>query len=203
MSVKGEIALPAFVFSIDLNLCSGCYACVVACKQENNLAPDVNDVPGSQGPNWIKLQNVVLVSGDEKENRVIFVPLMCNHCKNSACVDGCPTGATYRNDKGIVCFDEEKCVGCKFCVMACPYQIRSFDLKKKVASKCQLCLPRLSEGNKPRCVETCPAGARTFEWASGEKGAEKTKPSKTMTRLPGKREAEPSVDYRFRRKKKG
>jgi Fe-S-cluster-containing dehydrogenase component len=187
--------LPEFAFSIDLNLCSGCYACVVACKQENGLGPDTQDAPGSQGPNWIKLQQVVLTSSDDEEQRFAFIPVMCNHCKNSACVDGCPTGATYYNDDGIVCFDEKKCIGCKFCVMVCPYHIRSFDPKKRVGSKCQLCLPRLAEGDKPRCVETCPAGARTFEWlAEGKKEA--------RPKTSGGTETEPRVEYRFKRKKR-
>lgn len=194
-----------FNFSIDLNLCSGCYACTVACKQENGLGPGVQDVPGSQGPTRIKIHHFIVTasSEDEKTEQMAFVPLMCNHCKNAPCVQGCPTRATYYDERGIVCFDERKCIGCKYCVEVCPYQIRSFDTQKKVGSKCQLCLPRLLEGEKPRCVETCPAIALSFQWIPDEEVSEKPVESEVSFSLLSEAGTDPSVVYRLKLKFRG
>ena len=171
----------------------------MACKQENSLRPDIDDPPGFQGPSWIKINYVTGSTDSEKTNQIVHVPLMCNHCKNAPCVKGCPTRATYYNEKGIVCFDEKKCIGCKYCVEVCPYQIRSFDLKKKVGSKCQLCLPRLSKGKKPRCVETCPAGARSFQWISEESGEKPEHLVKSFV-LSAEIGTDPSITYHLKLK---
>lgn len=187
-----------FIFSINLSLCSGCLACMVACKQENDLGPGVNEEPGSQGPKWIKPHHYFSPPANEKTDRFVFIPLMCNHCQNAPCVRGCPTGATHFGEKGLVCFDEEKCIGCKYCVEVCPYQIRSFDPIKKVSSKCQLCLPRLREGKKPRCVETCPQGARNFQWIADKEDTEKGEQTEATFSLLGDTGTEPSVVYRVR-----
>ena len=160
--------MSGFILSTDLSLCTGCFACIVACKQENSLGPDINEPIGSQGPSWIKIHAVTGSSDGEKTDQLIYIPLMCQHCQNAPCVKGCPTKATYYDEKGIVRFDEKKCIGCKYCVEVCPYQIRSFNSNKKVGSKCQLCVSRLEDGKKPRCVETCPANARSFRWTSEE-----------------------------------
>jgi Fe-S-cluster-containing dehydrogenase component len=195
--------LSEFILSVNLTLCSGCFACIVACKQENSLRPGADDPPGSQGPNWIKIHKVTGPSGDEKTEQMVFVPLMCNHCKNAPCVQGCPTRATYYDEREIVCFDEKKCIGCKYCVEVCPYQIRSFDTQKKVGSKCQLCLPRLLEGKKPRCVETCPASARSFQWIPDEEVSEKPGESEASFSLLTEAGTDPSVVYRLKLKFRG
>jgi Fe-S-cluster-containing dehydrogenase component len=171
----------------------------VACKQENSLGPDIDELIGSQGPSWIKIHHVMGSSDGERTDQIIYVPLMCHHCKNAPCVKGCPTKATYYDEKGIVCFDEKKCIGCKYCVEVCPYQIRSFDPQKKVGSKCQLCLPRLEEGKKPRCVETCPAGARSFQWIS-EEGIENLGQFEKSFNLLTEFGTNPSVSYRLKLK---
>jgi Fe-S-cluster-containing dehydrogenase component len=116
--------------------------------------------------------------------RMKFRPIPCMHCEKPACLDVCPTGATYKRDDGIVLVDHNKCMGCRYCVLACPYEARHYlkridnyygmagrtpfeilkqkDLDKGTAVKCDFCVERLEKGRKPACVETCPAQARYF-----------------------------------------
>ena len=100
---------------IDLTRCVGCYACVIACKQEHFLPP---------GMFW----NRVLIS-ETGEYPVVtkqMYPVQCNHCKEAVCVKACPTGATQKREDGIVWIDQNKCVGCRYCLVSCPYQVRVF-----------------------------------------------------------------------------
>jgi len=100
---------------IDLKKCIGCYACVLACKAEHFLPP---------GMFWGRV--LIGETGTYPAVRKHIYPVLCNHCKEAACVEVCPTGATTRREDGIVTIDYDKCVGCKYCIMACPYQQRSF-----------------------------------------------------------------------------
>jgi len=99
---------------IDLLKCIGCYACVIACKQEHFLPPEVF---------W----NRILV-GETGEYPMVtkqLYPILCNHCKEASCVEVCPTGASTKREDGIVLIDDDRCVGCRYCVLACPYQQRT------------------------------------------------------------------------------
>jgi protein NrfC len=94
-----------------------------------------------------------------------FIPLLCNHCNNPPCVRGCPTRATYKDEQnGIVMMDTKKCVGCKTCMVACPYNARYYSDEKRAVDKCNFCFDtRLSQGEKlTACANACPTGARTF-----------------------------------------
>lgn len=169
---------------INLTKCVGCYACVIACKTEHFLPPDVA---------W----NRVTVYEAEGINKQIY-PTLCNHCRKPACVDVCPTGATQQRDDGIVWVNGDDCIGCRSCVMACPYQVRVmnekpgeyfsgqgqtpyedmraklYPLQLKTVSKCNFCMERIDEGLKrglipgkdreatPACVIACPTSARIF-----------------------------------------
>lgn len=149
---------------IDLKRCIGCSACTIACKLENRTPENVY---------WTKVLKTE--TGKYPAARGIFVPRACNHCTDAPCVRACPTGASHNTDKGVVIIDKEKCMGCRYCVLACPYHARSFekapttgmpggDYKKNqgTVSKCTFCQDRVTEGKEPACVSTCPAEARVF-----------------------------------------
>ena len=167
-------------FVIDLKRCYGCYSCTAACKAANNtpmgidfakcLQAEVGDYPGASRQ---------------------MLPTLCMQCEEPACMEVCPTGATTQDEHGIVHVDKDLCMGCKYCMMACPYGQRHVvgewapyfpDSEKKgldayqayckkkwddkygygVAAKCTFCMDRVEEGREPNCVQSCPAHARYF-----------------------------------------
>ncbi len=133
---------------IDVSKCYGCYACVAACAAENN-------VPIGSFRTWVERHEL---SGGV----AIFVPKQCNHCANPSCVKACPTGATYRNEDGLILLKSDLCIGCGACIQACPYGARFFNPIKGTPDKCTFCNHRIYMGKLPACVETCPTGARVF-----------------------------------------
>lgn len=137
---------------IDLALCIGCNACVVACKYENG-------VPADKFNTWIESFDV-----ERPDGRIARanVPKQCNHCEDAPCVRVCPTGASYKAEDGTVQVDPEKCIGCKYCMMACPYGVRSWNTKEKAVEKCTLCGQLTSAGQEPACVAACCANARFY-----------------------------------------
>lgn len=136
--------------SIDLERCLGCYACVVACATENELAPDAYRVRMRED-----------VTGRFPDLTGEFRPESCYHCDDAPCVAVCPTGATRVNAEGIVTLEPARCIGCKACITACPYGMRYLTVRG-VADKCTFCAHRVADGRVPACVETCPTGARAF-----------------------------------------
>lgn len=135
---------------VDLALCIGCNACAVACKQEN-------DVPLTKFNTWVESWDV----DDGGRIRRANLPKLCNHCANPACVHVCPTGASYVDADGSVQIDVDKCIGCKYCMAACPYGVR-VQLHSGVVEKCRFCWYEGEPGNPPACVGTCITGARIF-----------------------------------------
>jgi Fe-S-cluster-containing dehydrogenase component len=161
---------------IDLDICVGCHACAVNCKEWNaggHMAPltDINPYGKGQDGVWfnrIHTYEAVPESGDGCAQTVHF-PRSCLHCENAACVTVCPTGASFKRDEdGIVLVDESRCIGCKLCSWACPYGAREFDQDAGVMKKCTLCIDRIYNENLeevdrvPVCVSTCPVNARHF-----------------------------------------
>ncbi len=136
---------------IDLRRCFGCNACSVACKAQF-------DVPLGVWRSWVK--NVE--RGTYPDVKRYFLPRLCNHCVKAPCVDICPTGASYIREDGIVMIDENKCIACKSCRVACPYNSRFTNPSKEVVDKCNFCIERLEQGLEPACVNTCNAKARIF-----------------------------------------
>jgi len=163
------------------DLCVGCHACVVNCKEWNTggygaALSDQNpygvDVSGA----WLNRVHSFEVMpeggqivGEAGEARIVHFPKSCLHCEDAPCVTVCPTGASYkRAEDGIVLVDEDKCIGCGLCAWSCPYGAREMDLAAGVMKKCTLCIDRIYNetleevDRQPACVRTCPANARHF-----------------------------------------
>ena len=170
--------MPRYGMAIDLKRCYGCYACVMACKVQNFTPPGVL---------WSRL-----LKGETGEFPTTVrqaLPVLCMHCEEPSCLTVCPTGATQQTADGVVIVEKEKCVGCSYCKMACPYGARylveewesyfpaglplsayeqhakkTFEEKSGsgVSTKCDFCSERIARGQRPACVEACPAEARHF-----------------------------------------
>ncbi|NLP44610.1 MAG: 4Fe-4S dicluster domain-containing protein [Peptococcaceae bacterium] len=159
---------------LDLKRCYGCNACTVICKQKNGTP---------KGVFWAKVYATEV--GKYPQARREYLPTLCMHCANAPCVSVCPTGASYKREDGIVLVDESKCIGCRSCMLSCPYEARYFDFgaeasyfpgkeanpyevaqaskrKKGTVNKCTLCVDRIDEGEIPACAQVCPTQARIF-----------------------------------------
>jgi Fe-S-cluster-containing dehydrogenase component/formate-dependent nitrite reductase membrane component NrfD len=135
-------------FVIDQRRCIGCHACTVACKEENR-------VPLGAFRTWVKY----VERGSFPNTRRYFAVLRCNHCDDAPCVTICPTVALYRRADGIVDFDGARCIGCKSCMQACPYDALYLDGSTGTAAKCNYCAHRIEVGLEPACVIVCPEQA--------------------------------------------
>lgn len=175
---------PRWAFLVDTYKCVGCGFCVKACKMENDVPYDASvtrtwveryiltkngevlaDTPrgGRDGFITSKVQLGAEHYREVKPEEIakaFFVPKLCNQCENPPCVQVCPVGATYQTEDGVVLVDRKWCIGCGYCIMACPYGARFFHPVYKVADKCNFCYHRIHQGLKPACVEACPFEAR-------------------------------------------
>lgn len=146
---------------IDADRCaSGCTACVDACSQENGLDSAVDL---RQRPQWIRKVELK----ELRTGREVSLPMMCQHCADPPCVDVCPTGASFKRADGIVLVDRHSCIGCRYCMMACPYKARSFVHASLTGQKpdvprgkgcvegCTLCVHRIDRDQNPACVQAC------------------------------------------------
>ncbi|MFH1350033.1 MAG: 4Fe-4S dicluster domain-containing protein [Pseudomonadota bacterium] len=173
---------------IDLKKCIGCYSCMITCKQEHFLPPNIF---------WSRL--VIRETGEYPQVSKQAYPVLCNQCKDAACVKACPSGATSQREDGIIVIDSHKCAGCRYCVISCPYQQRTYysdgereyfmgqglteleiigrklyPLQPGTVVKCNFCVERIEEGIRkglkpgvhrdasPACVSNCPVRARIF-----------------------------------------
>ncbi len=156
---------------IDVNKCAtDCNACVTACSKENGWKMGGNPETDAQ---WIRKVDLT----HKQTGREASLPMMCQHCEEPPCVDVCPTGASFKRADGIVLVDKHTCIGCRYCMMACPFKARSFvheDVEDQAAhaprgkgtvESCTLCVHRVDKGGTPACVESCSAtghGAMMF-----------------------------------------
>jgi tetrathionate reductase subunit B len=152
---------------IDVGKCSDCGDCVTACHDENGVAGHGRPATDAQ---WIRKVGL----RDRATGHAQTMPLMCQHCEHPPCVDVCPTGASFKRADGIVLVDKHTCIGCRYCVMACPFGARSFihepvtgqkpDVPrgKGTVESCTLCVHRVDRGETPACVEACSSRAMVF-----------------------------------------
>ncbi len=196
---------------ISKDRCVGCHTCALSCKMQNNVP---------EGLMW----NRVLTEGSDVTDGACgaypvltrtYLPVACQHCQNAACQRVCPTGATYKDDKGRVEVDYDKCIGCRMCMAACPYNARVFnwgeperltgadygDVRvpvrpKGVVEKCTLCKERTDDGEKPMCVICCPGHARFYgDLDDPESEVSKLVRDKHATVLLEEMGTQPSVHY--------
>ncbi len=192
---------------IDSNKCdTGCNECVVACKTENGW--EGHERPTTD-PQWIRKVNLK----DNKTGATHSLPVMCQHCENPPCVDVCPTGASMQRADGIVLVNRHTCIGCRYCMLACPYKARSFvheDVTgqkphmprgKGTVESCTLCAHRIDIGGTPACVEACSTKAGKEAIMFGDLNDPDSDISKELskhvtTRLRADLGLEPGVHYR-------
>jgi formate dehydrogenase iron-sulfur subunit len=143
---------------IDVTRCNGCNQCVEACTTENRLKKDDTGGAVIKGLSGQRFSAIALSPEGG------FVRQMCRHCLQAACVSVCPVGAMYRSPEGVVLYDAQKCMGCRYCMMACPYGIPRYewDAAAPLVRKCGLCTQRLQSGQLPACVEACPNQVMVF-----------------------------------------
>ena len=137
-----------YSFEVDMDACSGCKACVTACHNLNGL---------DEGEVW---RNVGLLVGGDESPAIQHVTTACHHCVEPACMLGCPVNA-YEKDAvtGIVEHLDDQCIGCKYCMFTCPYDVPSYSESKGIVRKCNMCKDRLEVGEAPACVQACPTQA--------------------------------------------
>ncbi|MBM4160477.1 MAG: 4Fe-4S dicluster domain-containing protein [Ignavibacteria bacterium] len=137
---------------IDLTLCVGCNACQEACKTANGLAEGEEK----------RLSATAYTALEEHDG--VYVRRMCQHCVEPTCVSVCPVGAFVKTEEGPVLYDEEKCIGCRYCMQACPFQVPRYEWRSTFprVRKCVFCDSRITQGLQPACAEACPAGATKF-----------------------------------------
>lgn len=171
-----------YVYVVDAEKCIGCGNCVKACRNENNVME-------GKYRTWIERYVVTINGGLESVHvdsphggefgfedieaegdilRAYFVPKLCMQCDKAPCVKVCPVNATWLTSEGVVLIDKFHCIGCKYCIQACPYGARYFDHHEGVVDKCTWCYHRIMRGLKPACVTVCPTGSRIFGKISDE-----------------------------------
>lgn len=193
VSVQATAAVPGvkFGYGLDLSRCVGCRRCVYACVGENNQSrnPQIHWITVlrfKDGEKWVDLENSEIYYNPAQvpEEGYFYMPVQCQQCENPPCVRACPTQATWKEPDGIVVVDYNWCIGCRYCMAACPYGARHFNWAapkvpadelnpethylgnrpryKGVVEKCTFCIQRTRAGKYPACVEVCPVGARKF-----------------------------------------
>jgi formate dehydrogenase beta subunit len=147
----------------DTTLCIGCKACVVACAQANDLTPERGTYGQGryQAPDDLNENTKNIIKLYTEEGRTAYVKQQCMHCVDPACANACMLGALQKREFGIVTYDASKCIGCRYCQMACPFGIPKFQWSRYSGKivKCELCAHRLAKGQLPACVEVCPRQA--------------------------------------------
>lgn len=156
---------------VDTTVCIGCRRCEWACKKSHNLeAGSIEDYDDQSVFNERRrpdhtTNTVVNQYSKTSSNNPITLKVQCMHCDQPACVSACIVGAFSKKESGAVVWDESKCIGCRYCMVACPFQIPTFDYHKAIEPeihKCDFCYDRISEGKLPACVEICPVEAITY-----------------------------------------
>ena len=143
--------MPNYGFAIDLRKCIGCHACTIACKAEHEIPVGVNRC-------WVK----TVEKGTFPDTRRFFFPVLCNQCDEAPCMKICPTNALFKRRDGIVDLNGDSCIGCRACMVACPYDQLFIDPNTRTAEKCNFCANRVENKLLPACVSVCPTECRIF-----------------------------------------
>lgn len=173
-------------FFVNVERCIGCHTCELACKETNDL---------EVGVRWRRVRTVE--GGAYPKPYAYFVSMACNHCEDPICVKVCPVKAYTKREDGLVIHDQSKCIGCKYCTMACPFTAPQFDETKGKMSKCSGCYSLVDAGKEPACVQACIVRAIEFgnvsDLMSMHPGAVETLPV-----LPSPKQTRPSTRYKTR-----
>jgi anaerobic dimethyl sulfoxide reductase subunit B (iron-sulfur subunit) len=147
-------------FYLDVQICTGCKTCIVACKDKNDLAPGVRwrRVFEYSGGEWCSKPDGTF----RQDVFAYYISVSCNHCAEPICVEVCPTTAMTHDENGIVTVDQTKCIGCRYCEWACPYGAPQYHSDRGVMTKCDFCRDELRVGGVPACVAACPTRALNF-----------------------------------------
>jgi DMSO reductase iron-sulfur subunit len=161
-------------FHFDMSKCIGCKCCEVACAEQNNNPPDIS---------WRRVGE--MEGGVYPNTQRLYLSMGCNHCVEPSCMTGCPTEA-YSKDAatGIVLHDANMCIGCEYCIWNCPYNVPVFNEERGVVGKCDMCHGRLTEGDKPACVNACPSEAIQIEIVNIEQWKREYRESANAPGLP-------------------
>ena len=190
---KGVAGMKRYAMVIDLRKCIGCRSCMVACKTEFGI-------PLGVWRTWIKEGD----KGRYPNTKRVFMPRLCNHCDYPICVRNCPTQATFKHKDGFVLQRYNRCIGCRTCMVACPYNARHLipakrtdeNLPTMVVDKCTFCFHRVKKGLVPACVQACVGGARIFgDMNDPNSEVAKLASKETMTVLKPELGTSPSVSY--------
>jgi len=141
-------------FLIDASRCIDCRACMIACSVQN-------DVPMEHTRIWMKDTGIIGKYPDLQHYTAVY---HCMHCVDPSCVSACTVGALQQNEDGVVTYDQDRCIGCRYCMYACPFEVPHFEWDQQLALivKCDMCVSRLAEGEQPACAATCPTEAIQF-----------------------------------------
>ncbi len=160
----GESEESTWGMLIDVTRCVGCNSCALACKTANQL-PDADDAPEALDSNTYTFVDEYPLFTDQHHTKTRFVKRQCMHCLNASCVSACPAAAMHNSGVGPVVYEPTRCLGCRYCQLACPFGIPSFEWSNglnPVISKCWLCIERINAGQIPACAEACTTGALRF-----------------------------------------
>ena len=175
-------------FFLDVQICTGCKTCMIACKDKNGLPMGVRwrRVVEFAGGDW-----VCLADGTFSQNVfAYYISVSCNHCRDPICVQTCPSTAMNQDDHGIVSVDPLKCLGCRYCEWACPYSAPQFDEDLGQMTKCDFCREELESGGVPSCVAGCPT--RALQIGEYDELTARHGPSPSMAPLPPAALTEPN-----------
>ena len=196
----------AKAYLIDTTKCVGCRSCQVSCKQWKNLPAEKTALQpqdrGLQNPTVLSAKTFTVVTYSEVADdrapgglKYIFAKRQCMHCNDPSCVTACPVTALHKTREGAVAYESEKCIGCRYCVMACPFNVPTaeWDSRAPKIRKCDMCYDRISGGGVPACVKACPSEAMTYgdrdQLIAMAKKRIAASPGKYVNRIYGEKEA--------------